>query len=395
MDFGDLRAALHASPCPEAWCALCALFEEITEEGELARALDYALPHLDQHWSSTLRVLPARWYRGLLGQHRFRQKQHQPEDDALEHPHIEQLARLVKNLSPEAQQIHMYGGEWFELIDRAGFEWVEQLSMYGDQREARDSHAVTRLIATGSLAHLDMRGVFSARGLRAREFFEDVCPERGQLRSLDLTLNSLSTEDIAPLLPIENLVGLTRLGVPRNNLDDAFIPRLLAAPLSSQLKHLAIYKNPLGARALEALATPGALPELRTLDVRGLPLSEEAGQRLEDRGVQVIRVDYDTDIRATLYHLDKFVREELILGPEGSVGRRLGNDIVIPHGNISRRHMLILREGDAIFIEDSMSTGGIFVNGRKINRRARVWPDDNIYLGDHTIRLEPARPPTP
>ena len=51
-----------------------------------------------------------------------------------------------------------------------------------------------------------------------------------------------------------------------------------------------------------------------------------------------------------------------------TLGRHLENDIVIHEDFLSRFHAEIINEGEQYVLYDKNSTGGTFVNGKKINR---------------------------
>ncbi|HEX3698041.1 MAG TPA: ATPase, T2SS/T4P/T4SS family [Polyangia bacterium] len=73
---------------------------------------------------------------------------------------------------------------------------------------------------------------------------------------------------------------------------------------------------------------------------------------------------------------------------EVSIGRVSGNDIVLPKGNISKRHSrLIIKDGTFELI-DLKSTNGTYLNGRKIVDNATVGGSDRIQVGDFLITLE-------
>src|SRR6266853_1613667 len=52
--------------------------------------------------------------------------------------------------------------------------------------------------------------------------------------------------------------------------------------------------------------------------------------------------------------------------PEVTIGRVQGNDIILPKGNVSKRHSRIVLKDGKFIIVDLKSTNGTYVNGRKI-----------------------------
>jgi pilus assembly protein CpaF len=73
---------------------------------------------------------------------------------------------------------------------------------------------------------------------------------------------------------------------------------------------------------------------------------------------------------------------------EISIGRVTGNDIVLPKGNVSKRHSRIARREGVLEVSDLKSTNGTYVNGRKIADPVHVTGADKIYVGDFMIILE-------
>ncbi|HEX7668838.1 MAG TPA: FHA domain-containing protein, partial [Polyangiaceae bacterium] len=74
--------------------------------------------------------------------------------------------------------------------------------------------------------------------------------------------------------------------------------------------------------------------------------------------------------------------------PEISIGRVQGNDLMLPKGNVSKRHArLVFRDGRFI-VTDMNSTNGTYVNRRRINQATIVRQGDRIYIGDFVIRIE-------
>jgi len=73
---------------------------------------------------------------------------------------------------------------------------------------------------------------------------------------------------------------------------------------------------------------------------------------------------------------------------EITIGRVKGNDVLLPKGNVSKRHArLILRDGRYI-VTDLKSTNGTYVNHRRITHATLVREGDRIYIGDFVIRIE-------
>src|ERR1700754_2493041 len=73
---------------------------------------------------------------------------------------------------------------------------------------------------------------------------------------------------------------------------------------------------------------------------------------------------------------------------EITIGRVQGNDIVLPKGNVSKRHSRIVLKDGKFIIVDLKSTNGTYVNGRKITSPLVVKGSDKIYIGDFILSIE-------
>lgn len=72
---------------------------------------------------------------------------------------------------------------------------------------------------------------------------------------------------------------------------------------------------------------------------------------------------------------------------EITIGRVAGNDVVLPKGNISKRHSRIVLKDGKFIIVDLKSTNGTYVNGKKITAPQVIKATDKIYIGDYTLQL--------
>src|SRR5580658_9427935 len=76
--------------------------------------------------------------------------------------------------------------------------------------------------------------------------------------------------------------------------------------------------------------------------------------------------------------------------PEVTIGRVQGNDIILPKGNVSKRHSRIVLKDGKFIIVDLKSTNGTYVNGRKITSPLVVKSTDKIYIGDFILSIDEA-----
>ncbi len=72
-----------------------------------------------------------------------------------------------------------------------------------------------------------------------------------------------------------------------------------------------------------------------------------------------------------------------------TIGRLQGNDIVLPLGNVSKKHAQIQLANDQCTVTDIGSTNGTYVNGRKITRPTELQDGDKIYVGEFIVGIVP------
>ncbi len=83
-------------------------------------------------------------------------------------------------------------------------------------------------------------------------------------------------------------------------------------------------------------------------------------------------------------------RRESFDRTEINVGRVQGNELMLPKGNVSKRHARLLFRDGRFIVTDLKSTNGTYVNGRKISQATIVREGDKIYIGDFVLRIESA-----
>lgn len=94
-------------------------------------------------------------------------------------------------------------------------------------------------------------------------------------------------------------------------------------------------------------------------------------------------------------------RQETFRSPELTIGRVAGNDLVLPKGNVSKRHARILYREGRFIVTDLSSTNGTYVNRRRITQATIIREGDKVHVGDFVIRVEargearPSEPRTP
>src|SRR5689334_13492125 len=85
-------------------------------------------------------------------------------------------------------------------------------------------------------------------------------------------------------------------------------------------------------------------------------------------------------------------RRESFDRTEINVGRVQGNDLMLPKGNVSKRHARVLHRDGRFIVTDLNSTNGTYVNRRRITQATIVREGDRIFIGDFVLRVESADP---
>jgi pSer/pThr/pTyr-binding forkhead associated (FHA) protein len=66
------------------------------------------------------------------------------------------------------------------------------------------------------------------------------------------------------------------------------------------------------------------------------------------------------------------------------IGRSLSADVRFDDATVSRRHALVVSEGDGVSVLDDRSLNGVLVNGQRVERGA-LADGDEITIGRHAI----------
>src|SRR5437868_10442146 len=88
-----------------------------------------------------------------------------------------------------------------------------------------------------------------------------------------------------------------------------------------------------------------------------------------------------------IHYVDMGVPRVTDLAGELSVGRTEGNDLVLNHPSVSRKHARFEVRGDDLWIVDLKSTNGVKVNGNLITE-SQVAAGDKLLIGSVQLDLK-------
>jgi predicted nucleic acid-binding Zn-ribbon protein len=112
-------------------------------------------------------------------------------------------------------------------------------------------------------------------------------------------------------------------------------------------------------------------------------LDERVAERLDEKPLT------ERD-RVTRMLIGKFGDQELrfpLFKSRLTIGRAVQNDIQLQAGHISRRHAVIMTEGDTARVVDWGSKNGVYVNSRRVTEHF-LKSGDRVTIGDASFRYE-------
>lgn len=74
------------------------------------------------------------------------------------------------------------------------------------------------------------------------------------------------------------------------------------------------------------------------------------------------------------------------------LGRDPENEVHIDDSGVSRQHARVLLHNGAVWVQDTGSRNGIFVNGHRVPDHKQVKEGDRIVIGAHTFTIELVAP---
>jgi len=70
------------------------------------------------------------------------------------------------------------------------------------------------------------------------------------------------------------------------------------------------------------------------------------------------------------------------------LGRADSCDVPIPDQGVSREHARVLLHNAAVWVQDSGSRNGVYVNGKRVSRHKQLSPGAELTIGVHAFTLE-------
>jgi PAS domain-containing protein len=79
---------------------------------------------------------------------------------------------------------------------------------------------------------------------------------------------------------------------------------------------------------------------------------------------------------------------------ENSVGRQLGNTVVLPSTQVSKRHCVLVASNGKVLVKDQGSANGTFING-SLAQSKQIKSGDRIGVGEYILELTSTAPALP
>lgn len=85
----------------------------------------------------------------------------------------------------------------------------------------------------------------------------------------------------------------------------------------------------------------------------------------------------------------QLVGRRIFVAPDETLtfGRDDNNDIIIDDDGVSRVHGELSFDNGTLWLQDTGSRNGIFVNGKRIVGHKALKVDDEVVIGDHALRV--------
>jgi hypothetical protein len=110
------------------------------------------------------------------------------------------------------------------------------------------------------------------------------------------------------------------------------------------------------------------------------------GQVTSDLGRTSLRKRIESWLQAPYEAPSSGLLETLASSSQTVLGRSRSCDIVLTDDSVSRRHAVLLRQGNRVVVADLGSSNGTYLNGRWVVR-AEVLPGDILQLGEVRLPL--------
>ncbi len=133
-------------------------------------------------------------------------------------------------------------------------------------------------------------------------------------------------------------------------------------------------------------------------DLRDVPDDEAAYEPGSSRASANGRRAYEAPADRSSAQSELVVEDSSVIAPRTrfpvkretmSLGRSSASDIVLKSDDFaSGRHAQLSRHGGLLYVEDTGSTNGTFVNGRKAVGATPLRPGDKVRVGSTTFRYE-------
>lgn len=99
------------------------------------------------------------------------------------------------------------------------------------------------------------------------------------------------------------------------------------------------------------------------------------------------RDERDPDIYGFIYDPDEPHTRYTLRQGDNTLGAGHNNDIIIDKPAVSWNHALLICRNGKIFVQDSASTNGTYVNGERIERPQQLTNDDAVRFGNVTFHV--------
>lgn len=254
--FAALREVLQLPPSEEHWWALCALFEDWSEEHSREMALTYADAHLEA-WPDRLRIVSLRrWWPTF------------PEGEP------DPLCQLGRSLSCHNREIGQPGFQ--ALANAAHLCALRRLHL---RRCELTAESLRTLVGSPYLRDLRALNIASNplhQNPEEAAHLLTQTPHLAGLEEFDVSATMLGSPLAQGLAQSPYISQLQHLNLHANHLIDDDLIQLAHSPNSRHLHKLILSENSIQMEGFEALCASEHLGQLEELNLSGNPLGQNA-----------------------------------------------------------------------------------------------------------------------
>jgi len=387
-EFGDVRSLLHGERTQSTWEAICTWLEQrrATEDGSEDPVVDYVLAQIEQ-WPVALRTCPADWLRLML------------PAEAVPMGMFAELLNVVRTLDVNVllavRRSAPQAGDLARVLAVDGWTKLERL-VWQDVPMGRDDFSA--LATHPAMSHV------RELSLGRRGLDDEMVPWAEALgaitqwspRVVRLDEMALTDHPFEILCGSPGFEGVEEMSVRGTYVSDRGLARVVRLPQIASWKSLDLSFTQVTEMGLAYLLSSEHLGGLERVDATGIMVSDVLEAAFEARGVELVRRESARGVALMDMTVSSYVPWclrrvfDLDDDPDVHVGRvhSAGNHVVIRSPTMSSRQFTVSwHEDEGVVVRDDESTGGTYVDGRRVGEPRALSERERVQVGRMLFRF--------